>query len=65
MTHTHLVWGVVGKDLGKFYNDMVCGAWLVLKNVGRVGILNLRERSIIINEGLGFVNVQLACTWNT
>jgi hypothetical protein len=70
MTHTHLVWGVVGKDLGKFYSDMECRAWLVLKNVGRVRILNLHERSIVVNEGLRFVNVrlarvQLACTWNT
>jgi hypothetical protein len=59
MTHTHLVWGVVGKDLGKFYNDMAHKAWLVLKNVGRVGILDLRKRSIVVDEGLGFVNVQL------
>jgi hypothetical protein len=57
MTHTHLVWGVAGKDLGKFYNDMAHRVWLVLKNVGRVGILDLHKRSIVVDEGLGFVNV--------
>jgi hypothetical protein len=41
----------------KFYSDMARKAWLVLKNVGKVGILNLRGRSIIINESSGFVNM--------
>jgi hypothetical protein len=72
ITHTHLLWGVVGKDLNvfwKFYSDVAHRAWLVLKNVGKARILNLRERSIVIDEGLGFVNMQLAqvrlaCSWN-
>jgi hypothetical protein len=52
ITHAHLVWRVVGKDSRKFYNHMACKAWLVFKNVGMAGILNLCKMSIIINEGL-------------
>jgi hypothetical protein len=42
-----------------FYSDMACRVGLVLKNVGKAGILNLHGTSIIVNEGLGIVNVRL------
>jgi len=44
----------------EFYNDVARRAWLVLKNAGRARILNLCGRSIVVDEGLGFFNVQLA-----
>jgi hypothetical protein len=54
---------------GKLYSDVACKAWLILKILGRVGILNLCRNLIVINEGLGIVNVQLTqvqltCSWN-
>jgi hypothetical protein len=59
MTHTYFSLGGGGQGLRevfwKFYSDLSHRAWPILKNVGRVGILNLRERSIVVNEGLGFV----------
>jgi hypothetical protein len=29
----------------QFYSDVACKAWLVLKKVGKVGILNLRKKA--------------------
>jgi len=42
---------------GKFYSDVARRAWMFLKNVGRVRILNLCRRLIVVDEGLGFVRV--------
>ncbi len=73
MTHTHLVWGVLGKDSEKFLGNFIVTwhvrlGWSSKMWVG-LGILNLHRSLLVVYESLRIVNVQLTqvqltCSWN-